>query len=136
MTVAGKTMGELHSDTAASDRDVIRAYDNPLMEEAGFVVLSGNLFDSAIMKTSVMGESVVALNEGNGKFTVKDLPSWVQLSCVCGVTCTDLNQDGNIDLILGGNNFFLLISQGINGIGLGCLDGFEADGEDGKDKGS
>lgn len=56
MTVAGKTMGELHSDTVAGDRDVIRAYDNPLMEQAGFVVLSGNLFDSAIMKTSVITE--------------------------------------------------------------------------------
>jgi dihydroxy-acid dehydratase len=54
MTVAGKTMGELHSDSVASDRKVIRAYDDPLMEEAGFVVLSGNLFDAAIMKTSVI----------------------------------------------------------------------------------
>ncbi|MGD1879896.1 MAG: IlvD/Edd family dehydratase [Kiloniellaceae bacterium] len=54
MTVAGKTMGELHSDSVASDRDVIRAYDSPLMEEAGFVVLRGNLFDAAIMKTSVI----------------------------------------------------------------------------------
>ena len=54
MTVAGKTMGDLHSEAEASDRDVIRAYDNPLMKEAGFVVLSGNLFNSAIMKTSVI----------------------------------------------------------------------------------
>ena len=54
MTVAGKTIGELHSDSVASDRRVIRAYDDPLMEEAGFVVLSGNLFDAAIMKTSVI----------------------------------------------------------------------------------
>jgi dihydroxy-acid dehydratase len=41
----------------ASDRDVIRAYDNPMMEEAGFVVLGGNLFDAAIMKTSVISPS-------------------------------------------------------------------------------
>ncbi len=57
LTVAGKTMGELHSDSVASDRDVIRAYDNPMMEEAGFVVLAGNLFDAAIMKTSVISPS-------------------------------------------------------------------------------
>jgi len=57
LTVAGKTMGELHSDTVASDRDVIRAYDSPMMEEAGFVVLGGNLFDAAIMKTSVISPS-------------------------------------------------------------------------------
>jgi dihydroxy-acid dehydratase len=54
LTVSGKTMGELHSESVAGDRDVIRAYDDPLMPEAGFVVLSGNLFDSAIMKTSVI----------------------------------------------------------------------------------
>src|SRR3546814_6793185 len=54
MTVAGKTMGELHSGSVASDRRVIRPYDDPLMAEAGFIVLSGNLFDAAIMKTSVI----------------------------------------------------------------------------------
>ena len=56
MTVAGKTIGELHSDSEASDRRVIRPYDDPLMEEAGFVVLGGNLFDAAIMKTSVISD--------------------------------------------------------------------------------
>ena len=56
ITAAGKTMGELHSDIVASNPDVIRPYDQPLMEEAGFVVLSGNLFDAAIMKTSVISE--------------------------------------------------------------------------------
>jgi dihydroxy-acid dehydratase len=54
LTVTGRTMGELHSETVASDRDVIREFDEPLMSEAGFVVLGGNLFDSAIMKTSVI----------------------------------------------------------------------------------
>ncbi len=54
MTAAGQTIGELHSDRVASDPEVIRPYDKPLMEEAGFVVLSGNLFDAAVMKTSVI----------------------------------------------------------------------------------
>jgi xylonate dehydratase len=36
---------------------VIRSYDRPLREKAGFVVLSGNLFDAAVMKTSVISES-------------------------------------------------------------------------------
>lgn len=36
------------------DRQMIRPYDDPLMKDAGFVVLSGNLFDTAIMKTSVI----------------------------------------------------------------------------------
>lgn len=64
-----------------------------------------DVFDKSIMNQAIIGESIVAVNEGNGKFKVKKLPDWVQLSCVCGITCTDLNKDGNLDLILGGNNF-------------------------------
>jgi len=54
MTVSGKTVGEVYGATPAGNRDVIRAYDTPLQPEAGFAVLSGNLFDSAVMKTSVI----------------------------------------------------------------------------------
>jgi dihydroxy-acid dehydratase len=38
----------------SADRRVIKAYDQPMMPEAGFVVMSGNIFDSAVMKTSVV----------------------------------------------------------------------------------
>ena len=38
------------------DNDVIRSYDKPLVKDAGFLVLRGNLFDSAIMKTSVISK--------------------------------------------------------------------------------
>ncbi len=54
MTATGKTMGENIKGQGSQDTDVIRPYDNPLRENAGFVVLSGNLFDSALMKTSVI----------------------------------------------------------------------------------
>lgn len=57
MTVNGKTMGENNAEVESSDRAVIRPYDRPLMAQAGFVVLGGNLFDSAIMKTSVISDS-------------------------------------------------------------------------------
>lgn len=57
------------------------------------------------MKRSGIAESVIAINEGNGVFTIKKLPTRVQLSCVCGITCSDINNDGYIDLIMGGNNF-------------------------------
>jgi hypothetical protein len=63
------------------------------------------VFEKSIMNQVNMGESIIAINEGNGEFKTKKLPDWVQLSCVCGITCTDLNNDGNLDLILGGNNF-------------------------------
>ena len=53
-TVNGRSIGENYRDTAAEDRDVIRSFDRALLPDAGFLVLSGNLFDSAIMKTSVI----------------------------------------------------------------------------------
>ena len=39
-----------------TDREVIRAYAKPLKERAGFLVLAGNLFDSAVMKVSVIDD--------------------------------------------------------------------------------
>ncbi|MGN7159561.1 IlvD/Edd family dehydratase [Sphingomonas sp. SAFR-052] len=54
-TVTGRTLGENVANRVATDREVIRPYDQPLKEQAGFLVLSGNLFDVAIMKTSVIG---------------------------------------------------------------------------------
>jgi dihydroxy-acid dehydratase len=55
MTVTGRTMGENHAAVPFSpDRAVIKAYDAPMLPEAGFVVISGNIFDAAIMKTSVV----------------------------------------------------------------------------------
>jgi len=54
MTVNGRTIGDNCRDAPAPDGDVIRTFDAPLVEDAGFLVLSGNLFDSAIMKTSVI----------------------------------------------------------------------------------
>jgi dihydroxy-acid dehydratase len=56
LTVSGKTVGEIASHAATGDRDVIRTCAAPLKQRAGFIVLSGNFFDSAIMKMSVVGE--------------------------------------------------------------------------------
>ena len=55
-TINGRTVGENVKHAKIADADVIRPYDKPLKEHAGFKVLSGNLFDSAIMKTSVISE--------------------------------------------------------------------------------
>lgn len=54
MTATGKTMGENLSGCESEDTDVITTYDEPMRVHAGFKVLSGNLFDSALMKTSVI----------------------------------------------------------------------------------
>ncbi|AYV46739.1 dihydroxy-acid dehydratase [Caulobacter flavus] len=54
MTVSGQTMGDACRDAVIEDENVIRPYERPLVERAGFVVMRGNLFNSAIMKTSVI----------------------------------------------------------------------------------
>jgi len=56
MTVTGRTLGENVKGRASRDREMITTYDKPLRERAGFVVLSGNLFDFAILKASVITE--------------------------------------------------------------------------------
>ncbi|SHE70151.1 FG-GAP repeat-containing protein [Arenibacter palladensis] len=68
-------------------------------------LFSGETFDKSIVKEGTIQESVIAINEGGGQFTIKKLPGRVQLSCVCGITCADVNGDGYLDLIMGGNNF-------------------------------
>src|SRR5579884_3875994 len=55
-TVNGKTLADNLRNAKTSDPDVIRPYERPLMAQAGFKVLRGNLFSSAIMKTSVISE--------------------------------------------------------------------------------
>jgi dihydroxy-acid dehydratase len=55
LTVTGRTFGEnIRSMKIEVDRRVIRPYDDPLKPEAGFLIISGNIFDSAVMKTSVI----------------------------------------------------------------------------------
>ena len=54
MTATGQTMGANLAGCGSLDADVIRGVSDPLRERAGFKVLSGNLFGSALMKTSVI----------------------------------------------------------------------------------
>ena len=54
LTVNGRTIGDNCRDATIEDDRVIRTFETRLVEEAGFVVLKGNLFDAAIMKTSVI----------------------------------------------------------------------------------
>jgi dihydroxy-acid dehydratase len=56
LTINGKTMGENVRRARVTDADVIKPYTKPMMKNAGFKVLRGNLFDSAIMKTSVISD--------------------------------------------------------------------------------
>jgi dihydroxyacid dehydratase/phosphogluconate dehydratase len=54
-TVSGRTIAEdAERAVIVVDREVIREYGKPLKERAGFAILSGNIFDSAVMKVSVI----------------------------------------------------------------------------------
>lgn len=57
LTANGKTVRENVKDKHSWDRKTIKKYDEPLMKEAGFLHMTGNLFDSAIMKTSVISQA-------------------------------------------------------------------------------
>jgi dihydroxy-acid dehydratase len=54
LTVNGKTIGENCRNAKVDDYEVIYSIDKPMKEDAGFIVLRGNLFDDAVMKTSVI----------------------------------------------------------------------------------
>jgi len=56
LTANGKTMGENCKGKKVMLPEVIWPFDKPMKAEAGFIVLSGNLFDNAIMKTSVISK--------------------------------------------------------------------------------
>lgn len=81
-TVTGKTIGENCRAAKIEDERVIRPFANPLKQDAGFIVLSGNLFDNAIMKTSVISpefharylENPASPNAFEGKAVVFDGP--------------------------------------------------------------
>ena len=63
--------------------------------------------DQAIVKKVEVSASLIAINEGGGRFSTKELPYRVQFSCICDISCLDVDQDGNLDLIMAGNNFGL-----------------------------
>jgi dihydroxy-acid dehydratase len=57
ITINGKTLYENNAGRFTKDREVIKAFDAPMRSHAGFLNLKGNLFDSAIMKTSVISDA-------------------------------------------------------------------------------
>jgi hypothetical protein len=66
------------------------------------------LLDSSLVRSFNYPASIIAINEGNGKFSIQKLPVMVQLSSVNAIRALDINGDGAIDLVMGGNEFGLL----------------------------
>jgi dihydroxy-acid dehydratase len=56
LTANGRSIGDNCRNARTADEDVIRPFERPLREAAGFLVLRGNLFESAILKTSVISD--------------------------------------------------------------------------------
>src|SRR6202048_5178403 len=56
LTINGRRMADNIANAKSRDPEVIRPYGNPLKERAGFKIPAGNLFDSAVMKTSVISQ--------------------------------------------------------------------------------
>ena len=57
LTVNGKTVADNYDATTTKDIDVISTFMKPMIENAGFIILKGNIFDSAVMKTSVISNT-------------------------------------------------------------------------------
>lgn len=75
-------------------------------------LLNESQLRSAVVKQANLAESVVLLNTGQGKLTLKPLPMEAQLSPVCGIEISDVNSDGKMDLVMGGNFYDVLPELG------------------------
>src|SRR5205085_5907852 len=61
--------------------------------------------NSALVTPFSYAASCVAINQGNGQFAVRKLPPMIQLSSVNAIRCMDVNGDGHVDVVCGGNQF-------------------------------
>ncbi|MBL7814382.1 MAG: VCBS repeat-containing protein [Saprospiraceae bacterium] len=75
-------------------------------------LLPSNKLKSAQVKQVDYFKSIVAVNDGKGNFSLQELPYQVQLSSICAIHACDVNADGKLDLVVGGNNFNFLPQYG------------------------
>jgi len=60
---------------------------------------------AAIKKEAITAMSYIAYNKGNMQFEIRPLPKEVQFSSICDIVTEDINKDGQLDLVLGGNQY-------------------------------
>jgi len=68
-------------------------------------LIPSEALNKAMVKQFDYSPSCVAINKGNGQFVVEKLPPMTQLSSVNAIYCTDINGDGKVDVVSGGNQF-------------------------------
>ena len=95
--------GELESQMPMLKKQNLRNndYANKSVQE----LFSKEIIDKATVKKVNYSSSCIAYNNGNGNFSLQNLPVSIQLSSVKNVLPVDINEDGKIDLIIGGNEF-------------------------------
>jgi enediyne biosynthesis protein E4 len=71
-------------------------------------LFSQEAISKSVVKKFTWASSCIAINNGNGNFTIQKLPPMEQLSCINVVHSMDINNDGNMDLVAGGNQFGFL----------------------------
>jgi len=76
-------------------------YAKKTMEE----LFPREVLNKSVVKLFNYASSIIALNKGNGKFEIQKLPPMVQISSINAIHQMDINNDGFMDLILGGNKF-------------------------------
>jgi hypothetical protein len=83
-----------------------------------------NAINQSELKRAVLLESCLFLNNGNGAFDIEKLPVLAQVSPVRDILAHDFDHDGKMDLILGGNDYFVRPSMGRYDASYGwCLSG-------------
>ena len=68
-------------------------------------IFKPEIVENSIKKIANIQESIIAINKGNGQFIIQILPTAVQFSCVNTICTADINKDGILDIILGGNQY-------------------------------
>jgi enediyne biosynthesis protein E4 len=76
-----------------------RAFANKTIQ----TLFKPELIKTSTIKTFNYSSSCIAYNKGNGNFEIMPLPLTAQLSCINAILCKDINADGKMDLIVGGN---------------------------------
>lgn len=75
-------------------------------------ILNTQMLENALVKEINTFASVILINDGNGKFTVQNLPPIAQISPIYGILAYDADDDGKLDLLYHGNNYGVELGMG------------------------
>ena len=97
-----KTISKILNDHPNQKIETIDLYEDKLHRD------KKELVEKAAMKLYNYSSSIIAWGKGNGQFDIQRLPNEVQFSSLNAMVSTDVNADGKIDMVMGGNQFGFL----------------------------